>query len=213
MTPSHLGAEIHRLREASGLTLEQLAAQARISRSTLVKIEGGATPDPGFSVVARLLSAAGATDEQVLLLHCAAVQPWRPRLLGVGYEGLDQDGLVAQLTRERVQVVADVRLTPLSRKRGLSKVALAERLEAEGINYRHLRALGNPRANRPGYSDPHDTSVRKVYRERLQGQEAQAELAELRQLAKDQVVALLCFENDQRVCHRAQVLEALTSRA
>lgn len=209
MTLPLLATEIHRLRTVNGLTLDQLADQARISRSTLVKIESGKTPDPGFSVAARLLAAAGASDRQVLLMHRAAVRPWAPRIIGFGYEGLDQQGLIERLKQKRVQTVADVRLTPLSRKRGLSKTALAERLAEAGIDYVHFRALGNPKDNRAGYGDPGDRVARRAFTARLQGAEARQQLAQLRRLGEEHVVAVLCFEQDERLCHREQVLAAL----
>ncbi|MDR1430587.1 MAG: DUF488 domain-containing protein, partial [Propionibacteriaceae bacterium] len=47
--------------------------------------------------------------------------------------------------------LVDVRQTPISRKRGLSKTALGAALSEAGIDYIHLRELGNPRDNRDGY--------------------------------------------------------------
>ncbi|HEX8508590.1 MAG TPA: DUF488 domain-containing protein [Propionibacteriaceae bacterium] len=69
-------------------------------------------------------------------------------LISVGYEGRDVEGLVASLTQQRVAVLVDVRLTPLSRKPGLSKKRLASTLAEHGIDYLHLPALGNPKDNR-----------------------------------------------------------------
>jgi len=54
-------------------------------------------------------------------------------VIGVGYEGLDQDGLVSKLRVRGVKTLVDVRLNPISRKRGLSKTGLRDRLEADGI--------------------------------------------------------------------------------
>jgi len=115
VTQAPLAREIHTLRAQAGLTLDALAERARISRSTLVKIESGATPDPGFSVVARIFAAAGADREDVLKAHGLVNKPWRPRVIGVGCEGLGPEELLEQLTEQRVQVVADIRLNPLSR--------------------------------------------------------------------------------------------------
>lgn len=69
-------------------------------------------------------------------------------LLSVGYEGRDVEELIAELTSSDVSVLIDVRLTPLSRKPGMSKRKLAARLETEGISYVHAKALGNPKDNR-----------------------------------------------------------------
>jgi Protein of unknown function, DUF488 len=49
----------------------------------------------------------------------------RPGLRGIGYEGLSIGAFVGQLRAEGITIVADVRLTPLSRKPGFSKRALA----------------------------------------------------------------------------------------
>jgi len=69
-------------------------------------------------------------------------------LVTVGYEGRTADDLAALLGAEHVTVLVDVRLTPQSRKPGLSKRRLAERLQDAGIAYRHVPSLGNPKANR-----------------------------------------------------------------
>ena len=71
--------------------------------------------------------------------------------MSVGYEGRTVEDLVQRLLAENVQVLVDVRLTPLSRKPGLSKTRLARALKAVGISYVHHRALGNPKDNRAGF--------------------------------------------------------------
>lgn len=204
-----LAAAVRSSRLERGLTLDQLADLARVSRSTLTKIEAGDTPDPGFNVVARLMAASGATDDDYLSLWNASVTAKRPGALGQGYEGLDQRGLIRRLRRHHVEVVADVRKTPLSRKPGLSKNALATALDQVKIRYVHLPALGNPKNNRAGYSDPSNTEVRLRFAKTMQTPDGREQLAELRRLSREHVVAVLCFESDQRLCHREQVLSAI----
>jgi len=204
-----LAAAIRGSRLKCGLTLEQLAERGRVSRSTVAKIEAGNTPDPGFSVVVRLLAAAGTTDDDYVKLWKATLDAKRPRAVGLGYEGLDQAGLIRRLRHENVELVADVRKTPLSRKPGLSKKALARTLEQARMRYVHLPALGNDKDNRAGYSDPSNNEVRARFERSIQHPAGQAELAELRQLCLKHVVAVLCFEKDQRLCHRQQILLAL----
>ena len=211
MTSSSLSTAIRHSRQASGLTLEELAARSRVSRSTLAKIEAGDTVDPGFSVVSRLLAAAGASDDDFVALCRATVRAASPRALGVGYEGLDQGALIELLRRQHVEVVADVRLTPISRKAGLSKTALRDALTTAKIEYVHLPALGNPKQNRAGYGDPANLSPRRAFQGLLKGKQSQAELAQLRGLAATNVVAVLCFESDERMCHREQVLAAISA--
>ncbi len=47
-------------------------------------------------------------------------------LVSIGYEGKTLSDLVTQLLEQGVRVLVDVRLTPLSRKPGLSKTKLTE---------------------------------------------------------------------------------------
>lgn len=69
-------------------------------------------------------------------------------LLTVGYEGRTAEEVAATLQAARVTVLVGVRLTPVSRKPGLSRRRLSERLDGEGIRYVHMPGLGNPRDNR-----------------------------------------------------------------
>ncbi|WP_309616910.1 DUF488 family protein [Salinibacterium sp.] len=75
------------------------------------------------------------------------------KVIGVGYEGLDLDGLVSQLRLRGVRTVVDVQLNPISRKRGLSKKALQARLSVDEMGSEHLPSLGNSRVNREGFAE------------------------------------------------------------
>lgn len=133
-------------------------------------------------------------------------------MIGVGYEGLSVDQVVARLKTEGVEVLVDVRLTPLSRKPGLSKRALSEALSAAGIRYVHDRRLGNPKENRSAYADAASdagTTARARYRELLSEGDGADAVRELATLAEEHVVAVLCFEADQARCHREQVIAAV----
>lgn len=136
-------------------------------------------------------------------------------VIGVGYEGLDLDGLVSKLRLRGVVTVVDVRLNPISRKRGLSKSALRKRLEEESIVYEHLPALGNPRDNREGFSGitgATATEARVRFTGLLDAPLAQRALDRIIELAESGTVALLCFEEDQTRCHRALILDAFRKR-
>lgn len=136
-------------------------------------------------------------------------------VIGVGYEGLDLDGLVSKLRLRGVVTLVDVRLNPISRKRGLSKTALRTRLGEESIAYEHLPALGNPRDNRDGFSTVTGAVAREArtrFTDRLETEPAQQALARVIDLAHTGTVALLCFEEDETRCHRAMILDALRER-
>ncbi|MGU3654092.1 DUF488 domain-containing protein [Mycolicibacterium sp. A43C] len=129
-------------------------------------------------------------------------------VVSIGYEGRTVDDLVAQLLQQEVQVLVDVRLTPLSRKPGLSKTKLSEALAAVGIRYVHHRALGNPKDNRAGFRAGEPQSHAR-YRDVLDSTAATEALAHVCELLDGGVVALLCFEHDHSECHRDIVVRRL----
>lgn len=138
----------------------------------------------------------------------------RAGLIGVGYQGRDIEAFVGYLCALGVSRLVDVRLTPISRKRGFSKTALAQALGAAGIAYEHRRELGNPKANRPGFAGPPDmrAMARNVYANLLRHPDAVKALDAIAEAGRRELVAVLCFEADQQHCHRDVVLEAASKR-
>jgi uncharacterized protein (DUF488 family) len=130
-----------------------------------------------------------------------------PELMTIGYQGRTVDELIKDLVAAEVNVLVDVRLTPLSRKAGLSKHRLAARLRDAGIDYVHLPQLGNPRDNRDAFRRG-DAAAAARYRAVLRTSEGQGALDQLLRLA-NQRVTLLCFEHDAGECHRTLVADAL----
>jgi uncharacterized protein (DUF488 family) len=135
-----------------------------------------------------------------------------PMVESVGYEGCDIDEFVADLARRDIDVLVDVRLNAVSRRQGFSKTALSNALDAAGIGYRHLRALGNPKENRAAFSGDNVEAGRAVYRGLLDSPAAVVEMAQLVELAEAGHVAVMCFERDEQHCHRKVVLELLAVR-
>jgi len=138
----------------------------------------------------------------------------RDGAIGVGYEGQEIQTFVEALAQRGVTRLVDVRLTPISRKRGFSKTALREALAEAGIVYDHRRELGNLKTNRAGFagSESELDQAKERYASSLSSDEAQGSLDELGRLAATECIAVLCFEADQRRCHRDVVLGEIASR-
>ncbi|MBB2498758.1 DUF488 domain-containing protein [Amycolatopsis echigonensis] len=138
----------------------------------------------------------------------------REGAIGVGYEGQEIGPFVEALARRGVTRLVDVRLTPISRKRGFSKTALGQALAEVGIVYDHRRELGNLKANRAGFAgtEAELAQAKSRYAELLDSAEGQASLNELGRLAASERIAVLCFEADQRRCHRDVVLGEIARR-
>ena len=202
-----LGRQVARSRQAAELTQSELAVRAGVSLQALLKLEQGHVADPGVFSISAL---AAALDRPIEYLVAAAERAERGgHLSTLGYQGLDIDAFLGRLAEMQVEVVADVRLNPLSRKPGFSKTKLREALEAHGIQYVHYRALGNPKSNRSAFVDGNVARGRSRYRALLHGETAQAALRDIHQTADKQHVALLCFEQLEATCHRAVIAEEL----
>jgi uncharacterized protein (DUF488 family) len=130
-------------------------------------------------------------------------------VVGLGYQGLTVHQFCESVVAQDVSVVSDVRLTPLSRKPGLSKTALGAALRSVGVEYRHFPALGNPKWNRAGFGGTLEDlrAAQQVFLDQvLSTVEARRAVDELRELAAGVRVALMCFEADESRCHRSQIL-------
>jgi uncharacterized protein (DUF488 family) len=129
----------------------------------------------------------------------------------VGYEGRTADELVELVSRAGVSLLVDVRLTPISRKPGLSKNRLADALRQVGVDYWHLPVLGNPRDNRDAFRRSEDSAYAR-FRSLMDGADARAALDLIAERTEHESIALLCFERDSATCHRSLVIQALQER-
>lgn len=130
-------------------------------------------------------------------------------VLTIGYEGTTPDRLIAALKGAEVATLVDVRALANSRRPGFAKGALSAALEAAGIGYLHLRALGTPAAGRAAVRAGRPAEMRRIFAAHMKGDEPQAALANLRDLSARQRVCLLCLEADPAHCHRTLVAEAV----
>ncbi|MCX4828322.1 DUF488 family protein [Streptomyces sp. NBC_00006] len=203
-----LAARVRALREERGWTPERLAKEAGIQPATLSRLEGGGVIQPGFFTVGALAEVLGVSLDELF----RSAQGPTAGLWSAGYEGRDIDSFVASLLEAQISMVADVRLTPISRKPGFSKTRLGHALDEAGIAYTHLRALGNPKDNRAPFWEGRIGEGRARFRSLLRTDAAQADLDELAEYAAQARVAVLCFEKDEERCHRHVVLETLRKR-
>lgn len=131
-------------------------------------------------------------------------------VFSIGYEGRSASNLVDELVERGVAVLVDVRQNAISRKAGLSKSNLRSAVQDAGLQYVHLRGLGNPKDNRDGFRSADPTSAREVFRTLMhQSAESRDALSTLLMLSTEGSVALLCYERDSALCHRSVVIEEL----
>jgi uncharacterized protein (DUF488 family) len=133
-------------------------------------------------------------------------------LVSIGYEGRTSEELLSTLVELNVTTLVDVRLTPLSRKPGLSKTRLAASSEAAGVKYVHLSALGNPKDNREPFREGRAQEGCIKFTSLLARPAAVVAMDQLEALARDGRVAVLCFERDHDRCHRQVIVTELADR-
>ena len=133
------------------------------------------------------------------------------KLWTIGYEAQTQTQVIERLKAAGVERLVDVRAVAASRRAGFSKTVLGASLQAEGIEYLHLRALGTPKAGREAARAGRPKVMEAIYADHLAEPDAQLELARLRDLAAERKTALLCYEADPGQCHRTILARQLAS--
>ena len=135
-----------------------------------------------------------------------------PTIWTIGYEKLLPDELVAELSAAGVERVIDVRFRPQSRRPGMSKTRLGERLADARIAYEHRRELGTPADLRWLFHRGRVEAAAAAYRTHVETEtpEALAELAA--DLEAGPRTALLCLEADPAGCHRRVICDVLGER-
>ena len=135
------------------------------------------------------------------------------KLMTIGYEGSAIGDFVATLKSAGVKTLIDVRELPLSRKKGFSKRALSEALEAANIRYRHVKQLGDPKPGRDAARSGDMDAFRRIFGAHMELDATKSALYEIVPLVLEGGACLMCFERCHRDCHRAIVGKHLESLA
>jgi uncharacterized protein (DUF488 family) len=136
------------------------------------------------------------------------------RIFAVGHSTRTAEELVELLHAHGVETLADIRTVPRSRTNPqFNRDALPRTLAAAGLRYAHLPRLGGLRRPRPDSPNAawRNKSFRGYADYMLTDDFAQG-LEELRLLAEDGPVAIMCAEALRWRCHRSLVADALYAR-
>ncbi len=77
-----------------------------------------------------------------------------------------------------------------------------------GVEYLHIKALGNPKPFRDLYKSGKVKEGQRCYEEHLLGERREA-LEDLVPLLQEKRCALMCVEHNPETCHRMVIFEAL----
>jgi uncharacterized protein (DUF488 family) len=132
----------------------------------------------------------------------------------IGHSTRPIEGFLGLLDGSRIEVIADVRSFPGSRKYPqYGREALAATLAAHGIGYHWLPALGGRRRVSP---DSPNTAWRNAsfrgYADYMSRAEFEKGLAQLLEVAHTGRTAIMCAEAVWWRCHRSMIADALCVR-
>lgn len=130
----------------------------------------------------------------------------------IGYEGAELSDFINSLGAANIEILIDVRDRAQSRKKGFSKTALSEALENAGIEYLHLRELGDPKEGREAARSGEWKKFHKIYGEVLASDSAQNAIEKIMELLRVKSVCLLCYERDHKTCHRKCITDEIENR-
>jgi len=132
----------------------------------------------------------------------------------VGHSTRSSAELLALLRDAEVELLADVRSFPSSRRRPqFNRAALAAWLSSAGIRYEHLPGLGGRRSPSPGSPNGgwRETAF-QGYADHMASPEFQRALVDLEAAARDCPTAIMCAEAVWWRCHRRLIADALVVR-
>jgi uncharacterized protein (DUF488 family) len=135
-----------------------------------------------------------------------------PKIYSVGHGTRPTQDFVDVLRAAGVQVLADIRSAPGSRRHPqFGQAVLAASLAEAGIEYVHLRGLGGRRDAAP--DSPHvalKVDAFRGYADHMASAEFAADYARLEALAREKPTAFMCAETLWWRCHRRMLSDRLT---
>lgn len=132
----------------------------------------------------------------------------------IGHSNRALAEFIAILKQHGIEMIVDVRTVPRSRANPqFNRESLPDALETQEIGYRHMPGLGGLRRPRP---DSANTAWRndtfRGYADYMQTEEFATNLAQLAELARSEMVAVMCAEAVPWRCHRSLIGDALLVR-
>ena len=131
----------------------------------------------------------------------------------IGHSTLDLDEFIGVLNENEIQVVADVRSFPGSRKfPHFNAGELAKSLPERGIEYVPFKILGGRRKVRP--DSPHTVWRHEAFRgyaDYMNTETFRKGIEDLLALAENKRTAIMCSESVWWRCHRSMIADYLKS--
>jgi len=134
-------------------------------------------------------------------------------IYSIGHSNHPIDKLSDALKKHNITLLVDVRSHPGSQTSYLeqyNRSKLEQELSIYGIDYQYM---GDTLGGRPSDLSLYDEDGRADYRKMASTEKFKASIDEIKKLSKENVIALMCLEEDPLNCHRGILLgRELTKR-
>jgi uncharacterized protein (DUF488 family) len=136
-------------------------------------------------------------------------------LYTIGHSTRTIDELIASLAAHQIQILADIRAFPMSRRLPqFNRDSLEQTLPAAGIRYQWMKALGGYR--KKVLEESPNIALRnqsfRNYADHMLSPEFEQSITELLALAESSRTAYMCAERPYFRCHRMLVSDWLVAR-
>jgi uncharacterized protein (DUF488 family) len=119
----------------------------------------------------------------------------------IGYQGRSIDQFLHILIKEKINTLVDIRYNPWSMKYGFKKNTLQNLCNKLRIEYQHIPDLGIPGNLREKLETDKDyKNLFERYKIHLENHQKHIDF--LKEQSKKKRLALMCFEEDPKYCHR-----------
>lgn len=126
----------------------------------------------------------------------------KPGIFSIGYEKKDIDLFLDFLIQNNIEILVDVRANPFSMNFSFTKNKLRSYLEKVGIDYLHVPELGISGEHRKELNTDSDYEKLFAFYEKTILPKQTEKVKMLQELGKKKRIALMCFEQDKKNCHR-----------
>ncbi len=149
-------------------------------------------------------------EEELALINKQKRNLTESQLFTIGYEGQSIEKYINKLLINDVHVLCDIRKNAISRKYGFSKSQLAKVCTGVGIKYIHIPQLGIESEQRQDLKSQKDYEILFDTYEKTTLKDNWDYLLNIRTLIdSEKRVALTCFEESYKLCHRGRVAKYL----
>jgi len=111
-----------------------------------------------------------------------------------GYSGWSREEFYEILKKFHINIVADLRKNPTSKRKEFCKEELEKSLKEKGVEYFWFEELGGFKQNY------YDFSLSKIFDENIK---------KLEEIGKNKNLLILCMEKDWRECHRKFIAQKI----